>query len=463
MNLSQKIQQFQNQLIAPVDASSLGLFRILFGGLMVYQSFCVFNTAFIDENYIKAYFHFPYTLFDVFNFEKLPPNLMRLLFLAMGLSSIGILTGLCFRTSAVVFFVTFLYAFLFEKGLYHAHYYLILLIVFLLLISHAHRWPALNTLRLKKIKESTIPFWQLFLLRAQFIIVYFYAAFNKIDYDWLLRAQPLQAVLATKQFLGHPLTETWIGYMFSWGGFLLDLTIFILLFLGRYRLVALGCILIFNLTNHWIFSDINTFPFLMIASMTLFVDPDAPKKFIETLHSRIKIPRVPVDLPAISQSQTLDRMNPVYRRFIFGFVVVYLAVQILVPLRRFLYPSNTNWTMEGVRFAWRLKMNNKKVKYTIVARDAETGKTYSLDHYQEVLTPYQLWLDATPDMLVQYAHYLKKEAEYSGIKNPSIYVHAEASLNSRPFQPFIDERVNLADVDYPLFSHASWIIPLRKP
>ena len=50
---------------------------------------------------------------------------------------------------------------------------------------------------------------------------------------------------------------------------------------------------------------------------------------------------------------------------------IYVAFQLLVPLRHWLYPGDVNWTDEGHRFSWRMKLRYKeRGQSTFTAYDA---------------------------------------------------------------------------------------------
>jgi Vitamin K-dependent gamma-carboxylase len=44
------------------------------------------------------------------------------------------------------------------------------------------------------------------------------------------------------------------------------------------------------------------------------------------------------------------------QKLVVGFIALWIGIQILVPLRYFLYPGNVSWTEEGHRFAWMMKL-----------------------------------------------------------------------------------------------------------
>jgi hypothetical protein len=74
-----------------------------------------------------------------------------------------------------------------------------------------------------------------------------------------------------------------------------------------------------------------------------------------------------------------------------------------------------------------------------------------------------------PDMILQFAHLLKetyqnKTISINGImhtiKNPKIFCEGYVSLNGRPSQPFLDQRIDLSKQPYNL-SHRNWVLPFQ--
>ncbi len=450
--MNKKILHWQNSLFKSVDASSLGLFRILFGILMTWQSFVVFNDRFVEENFIKAYYHFPFSLFEFLHLPMLSPGLTGFLFALVGVGAILITIGLFFRIACLIFLISFGYIFLAEKGFYNDYHYLILLINFLLLISNADRWPSLINLRRHQPAKSAVPFWQIFLLRMQVVIVYFYAGVSKLNWDWLIKGEPLHRILSHQTFLGHSCDPLWLALFLSYGGIIMDFILAFLLLTGRGRTFAFMGVLLFNLVNEWIFKDIELFPLLMIVTFVIFLEPQRPREIWERIVNRVK------KSPSISPLQTT--IGARYSQIIVVFVACYLLIQTVIPLRFLFYPDDSRWSYEGARFAWRVKINAKKVDMTIKLVDFKNAKTWLIVPAR-FLTPIQLWMDNIPDMMVQFVHYLKEDFQRQGVADPIIYIEAKASLNGRPFQDYIAPDVDMAKVTYPMFSHAAWIVPLK--
>ena len=143
--------------------------------------------------------------------------------------------------------------------------------------------------------------------------------------------------------------------------------------------------------------------------------------------------------------------------------MVYLAVQVLVPLRHWLYPGDVAWTEEGHRFAWRMKLRGKEGTLTVRITDPVTGESRPVELTAD-LTPKQVdEMTGRPGMILQYVQFVKRRLQQEGIARPVITVEALVSLNGRPPQPLIDPTVNLAEITARPFSHARWILPLHEP
>lgn len=138
---------------------------------------------------------------------------------------------------------------------------------------------------------------------------------------------------------------------------------------------------------------------------------------------------------------------------------LYVLVQIAVPLRH--WPGDVNWTEEGHRFAWRMKLRDKTADIALYATDPHTSARWRID-LEAWLTRRQIANMATrPDMILQYAHHVADQQQALTGRRPIITAHVTASLNGRPAQVLIDPTVNLAAQPMTLWP-ATWIVPLRR-
>jgi hypothetical protein len=446
-SVAQKVQTASEALIKPTDVASLATFRILFGALLVWEVYRYHIYDRIARYYIEPEFYFPYEFFLFLS--PLPGQWMYFVFFVMGLAALGLALGFFYRISALLFFLSYTYVFLLDKAQYNNHYYLISLAGFLLILADAHRWASIDQFLRPDLREEFVPFWHLLLLRAQFFIVYFFGGVAKINSDWLA-GEPMRAWLLGRA--DYPLlggffaTEPGV-YFFSYGGLLFDLLIGFLLVWPRTRLPAFLGVLFFNLTNKWLFS-IGIFPYVMIAATVLFVEPDWPRRILG--RARYLLP------------QTTPPRWAAARGWVFGFVSLYLALQVLLPLRHWLYPGEVSWTEQGHRFSWHMKLRSKSAKIRIAVTDPKTNQSWPIDLSQD-LTSRQISKMATrPDMIIYYVHRLKERLEQQGIKDPIIQVDAWASLNGRPYQQLIDPTANLAAKPLSILASADWILPLDE-
>ena len=74
--LTGKIQSFGRMLFSSTDATSLGLFRVLFGALMAWEVYRYHQYNRIVSYYIAPKFYFPYELFP--SVSPVPGPLMYL-------------------------------------------------------------------------------------------------------------------------------------------------------------------------------------------------------------------------------------------------------------------------------------------------------------------------------------------------------------------------------------------------
>ena len=259
----------------------MGIFRFLFGFLLCIEFFVVSRASF-PEDYVKPVFHFTYPLFDLLGLKPLSQPSLWLIFNALRISTVGIMLGLFTRTCLIVFTSAFGYFFFIESSVYSNHYYLIFLLSFLMCFGHSGSAFSLDSVISKKSRRKQVDYWEVFLLRFQICVVFFFGAIAKMNADWLIHATPLYLnFIGHFSFLGYPLHEKWMAVVLSWGGMLTDLGLAILLASGRYPKLAFIWLCLFNGMNVFFFGlGIKTFPYLMISSYILFLPPPFVRELI---------------------------------------------------------------------------------------------------------------------------------------------------------------------------------------
>ena len=79
--------------------------------------------------------------------EPLPSQGMYWLYVALGILGLGVMLGFFFRVSLAGYLVLWSWAYLTQSASYNNHYYLMILLCFLLLLTPANTWASLDARR----------------------------------------------------------------------------------------------------------------------------------------------------------------------------------------------------------------------------------------------------------------------------------------------------------------------------
>lgn len=446
------------RLFEPVDIASLVVFRISFGAIMFWEAWRYFQRGWIKRYWIDAGFHFTYFGFDWV--RPWPGDWMYRHLWALAALSILIMLGLWYRVAIALFFFGFTYLFLLDQARYLNHLYLVCLMSFLVIFVPAHRAFSIDAWRNPAARSDTAPAWSLWLLRFQIGLVYFYGGLAKLNGDWL-RGEPMRMWLKDYidyPFIGRFVGQEWMVYLFSYGGLLLDLLIAPLLLWRRTRPAAFVVVVSFHLTNAWLF-DIGIFPWFAIAATTLFFSPDWPRRLLRRWRVASK-DEGKKSAPERTEARPA-RLRP-FQQATMPLLFLYLIIQLIVPLRHYLYPGNVSWTEEGHYFAWHMKLRDKDASALFFVTDPEEDKTWAVDprDYLPGWQAREMYTD--PDMILQFSHHIAREERKKGFKRVEVRASVKASLNGRKHQLLIDPTVDLAAQPRTLLP-ARWIVPLTEP
>jgi vitamin K-dependent gamma-carboxylase len=435
------------RLATPVDGASIGVFRIAFGAILLFEVLDYFQRGWIARYWIVPGWHFTYWGFEWV--RPWPGSGMLWHFAALALLAACIALGLATRAAAARFCVGFSYVFLIDQARYMNHLYLVCLLAGLVAIVPAGRSFSLDGRWRANPRAPWLPAWALLLLRAQFAIVYVFGGLAKLNPDWISGA-PMRMVLAGVPPLGplEPLLASeWSVRFFSFGGLAFDLLIVPALLWKRSRPFAVAASLYFHLSNAWMFR-IGIFPWLMLAATTLFLEPDWPRRAI----ARLGVAARPLRAPGPGEPAA---------GWLLAFLALYLAVQLLLPLRHFLYPGDPSWTEEGHRFAWRMKLHVKQAarpRFEIVA----DGRRFAVDVDAHLARWQSLRMATRPQMIRQFCQWLAERVRAQGAARVQCFADVRVALNGRPPRPIVDPTVDLA-AEPRSWLPAAWILPLREP
>ncbi|MFT4785016.1 MAG: hypothetical protein ACJAZM_003079 [Cyclobacteriaceae bacterium] len=445
ISVSERYPRLVHFFARKTHIAPLVVFRIWFGSMMVISTIRFYYYGWIDQLYIQPRFFFSYVYFDWV--KPLGPVGMYCLFVIMLFSAVGIMLGYRYRISTIVFFLTFTYVELIDKTNYLNHYYFVSLVAFLLIFIPAHRYCSLDAKRVGKSEQ--VPYFYLLVLQLQVGMVYCFAGIAKINSDWLLQAQPMKlwlGSLAYKPIIGPLFKFKFTSYLFSWAGMLYDLLIPFALLYKPTRVVAFIAVVVFHLLTWYLF-PIGIFPWVMIGAATIFL----PLSF----HLKLTKVIAPLFEPK-NQTITFEvskfglKMSPYI-------LSVFILFQLLIPFRSLAYPGDVLWTEEGYRFSWRVMLTEKAgyASFEVVRPSSGKGETIATYDY---LTPQQEKMMATqPDMILQFAHYVRDQYQIEWNEIPEVYASSYVSMNGRRSKELVDRTVDLA-VEKRGWQHKTWVL-----
>ncbi|MCV6630394.1 MAG: HTTM domain-containing protein [Flavobacteriaceae bacterium] len=446
------IAKLLTYLKTPVKAAPLAVFRIVFGLIMAYAIVRFVAHGWVYDFYIKPKF-----LFSYYGFEFIKPlgTYTYALFAIAFVGAIGIALGWYYRTSCLLFFLSFTYIELLDKTTYLNHYYFVSLVAFLLLFIPANAYFSIDARRKPQIAYTYIPRLYIFCIQFLLSIVYFYAGLAKINSDWLLQAMPLKIWLPAKYdipILGNLLQQEWVHYGMSWTGMLYDLAIPFLLFYRNTRLFGFLLVIGFHLLTRVLF-PIGIFPFVMIGATLIFFSEHHHERWIAFIQKKLQLKKI--------DSNNFMQWKATFKNRILAWGLTwFFLLQLVLPFRYLLYPGELFWTEEGFRFSWRVMLIEKAGYAQFKIVNPETNTSFRIQN-SDFLTSFQeKQMQTQPDFILQYAHFLEKHYRESGIKNPQIYVESYVALNGRRSRPYINPKVDLTKIKES-FKHKNWILPFN--
>ena len=149
--------------------------------------------------------------------------------------------------------------------------------------------------------------------------------------------------------------------------------------------------------------------------------------------------------------------SAVYARSVPRGFVLFICIQLILPLRFLCYNSQLLWAEEGYRFGWRVMLVEKSglAHFTLKTSD---HTVFEVDN-SKFLTPFQeKQMAIQPDFILQYAHYLGEYySQQLQRKDLRIFADAHVALNGRVSHPFINPKQDLLLIEDG-FKTKQWII-----
>ncbi|MGK0427269.1 MAG: hypothetical protein ACJAUR_001379, partial [Ulvibacter sp.] len=225
-------------LFKQIDNTGLVLFRVVFGLLISIEAFGAIATGWVRRTFVEPDFTFNFIGFEFL--QPLVGSTMYFYFVVMGVFGLMIMLGYKYRLSMVAYALMWSAVYLLQKSSYNNHYYLMMLLCWVMAFLPAHGQLSLDARFSTSIKSSSMPRWCLLALILQVWLVYTFASIAKFYPDWL-NGTTIALFMESKKIywlIGPFLQLDWVQYAIIYVGILFDFLIVPLLLWKRTRMIA---------------------------------------------------------------------------------------------------------------------------------------------------------------------------------------------------------------------------------
>ncbi len=431
----------QKLLFSKIDNCSLIIFRILFGFLVIAESWGAILTGWVRKTLIQPKFTFNFIHLDFL--QPLPGNGMYYYFFIMGVFGIGIMLGYKYRAAMFGFSLMWAGVYLMQKSSYNNHYYLLFLLNFIMCFLPAHKNLSLDVKFNSVVKTDWMPSWVKWFIIFQLFIVYTYASVAKFYPDWLDTTFAAILMKSRKDYflIGEIIQQKWAHYVIAYFGIVFDALIIPALLYKPTRKFAFILALFFHLYNSFVL-HIGIFPYLALAfCLFFFEDRSIRKIFYPKSHKNPFTPDV-----------YFKKNN-----FILITASIWFIIQIALPLRHWFIPGDVLYTEEGHRLSWRMMLRTKSGSNTFYIQEKGSTKKVSVKWKNYLTKKQKRAMGGKPDMIWQFAQYLKKEYQAKG-KEIAVYVKNRVRVNGRKSVTIIDPKADLAAAHWNYWGHNDWVL-----
>jgi len=444
------MDRFRTYLQQQIDGRVLGLFRVVFSLFMVFEMIYYLRIDLVKNMFVLPTVNFKYD--GLAWLTPLPGPMMNALVWLLLAAALLMAAGIWFKWTARFFALGNAFIFFQDSSLYNNHIYLYILLAWLLSCTHSDQFVSF-----RKKTVDLIPRWEQFIFQFQMVIVYFYAGIIKFKYDWLVRQEPVRSLsigYPSDRFLAGIVKQEAAVYAITYFGLLLDLASPLLLFYKPIRKWAIYLFMGFHLFNSIIFDDIAFFPFVMLAGLVIFYEPNE----LPWLR-RLFPPAAGTDTK--KKKASLPVVAPMPGALVRNLFVAYFAFQILFPFRGFVLPNQMDWTTIGNRFSWRVKADSRGIDELVFQVVYANGTSASVDIGTFVNTHQIKMLVNDPRAVRDLARAIKKEVTKQGGMVTAVTARIKLRCNGRSPQYFIDPSADLTKVGYSPFEKLDWVVPLN--
>ncbi|XP_050074053.1 vitamin K-dependent gamma-carboxylase [Anopheles maculipalpis] len=446
----------------PVDGAALGVARVLFGLAMLIDIPEERGGGDLDLRWGEPRdCRFPLI------HSMVPPTLpkMGIIYGLMWLGAAGIMVGYRYRVSVAIFTGTYWYVFLLDKSAWNNHSYLYGLLGTIFLFIDAHRCWSIDAWKNPPV-DQTVPFWNYFILKFQFFVLYFVAGLKKLSREWLSGYAMTNlsyhwVFFPFRALLGPKLTDLLIVH---WFGCIFDTTVVFFLVYGPTRKLATLFASAFHLMNSRLF-HIGMFPWVCLSQLPLYYSFSWPRRLFRYGNSTPLSP----GCEHTEQDIKKHRKHHHRRKWKMLAMLTYCALQLFLPYSHFLTKGYNNWTNGLYGYSWDMMVHAwDTIMIGIRVVDRHDPERI---HYVEpfAFVDNDRWTKHA-DMAVQFARCIERNIQQenprirtpTAVANPnvSIYFDIWCSMNGRFQQRIFDPNVDILQAPWSPFEPVGWVLPL---
>lgn len=424
----------------PIDNAPLILFRIFFGFLFACETFGAIVTGWVRNNFIVPEFTFSHIGMEWL--QPLPGYGMYFYFAVMGCLSLLVMLGYKYLYSLGLLTVLWAGTYFMQKTSYNNHYYLLVLVGFIMFFLPADRYASLDVKQNPEKEQLVMPIWCSWVMIFQIAIVYFFATVAKFYPDWLdgTYTKILFTGIRGHQWIQPLFSNPTFHVFIAYAGIAFDGLVVPMLLWRRTRNVAVIASLIFHLFNS-VFLEIGVFPYFALSFAVFFYPPET----IRRVFFKQK--------PVFSSEPKMEKE----KNLLHWLFVPYFIIQLLLPIRHWFVKGDVLWTEEGHRLSWRMMLRERTgfVHFRVIDKKTKESLVFPLSRH--ITNKQYNAMSSKPDMIWQMAQRIKSHYLLQG-KDVAVYVSCTASVNRKPMKLLIDPETDLAAVPWDYFWHCNWIL-----
>lgn len=411
-----------------VDAASVGWIRLVIGAALLWQVGSAFlaeiyaqlgwpvESREIYDRYIDPAFFFKYPFFPfLIRMSGYVPYGVFSLILAL---SLALFVGWQTRWTSKLLSALWIFVFLQDASMYTDHQYLMVLYILLLAWIPVNRWFSSDRLTGRETR-STVPAWNLWLLRFQLSLMLISSGLNKFTSDWLAGAPIGEWMTVEGGNWGsldwlrqHPTFYLAIG----WGSAIFETIAGLALWSRLGAIVFVPLLIIYYLVDQ-LSLDVGISPLIGLLSI-VFLNPSFPRRVFDFLLPILfKIPGIrPLwnlsgkvgagidravawfdDTPVVGKKtvapvvESGDRQSGKNLWLVSEWtkyaLIVWVLIQIVLPLRWIGYSQAKDWAEYTSRFAWRGQTRDKVGRVTLTITLEKQQLRWTIDPQGEFPIP----------------------------------------------------------------------------